>query len=190
MIRKQNEGSVISTSKIGKFYYFFPQTVAVVGVRKNIMPAAWHSPISAEPPLYGVLISPKRYTFELLQQEHGFTVNFLEHMHASLIAKTGSTSGRSIDKCEEFKIKTVPGEKVSGPILSESYAVYECEKYAVAEYGDHFLFIGKIVLIHYKEEITTAERLVDTTKVQSLLYFGKDRYVTINPQSLSIFERK
>lgn len=181
---------MIKTSKIGKFYSFFPQAVAVIGVGKNIMPAAWHSPISAEPPLYGVLVSPKRYTFELLQKEDGFTVNFLEHIHAAMIAKTGSTSGRDIDKCVQFDIKNVPGEKVNGPILSESYAAYECEKYAVAEYGDHFLFVGKVVLIHYEEEITTAQRLVDTTKVQSLLYFGQDRYVTIDPQSLSIFERK
>ena len=178
------------TSTIGKFYYYFPQAVALVGVRKNVMPAAWHTPISAEPPLYGVLISPKRYTFELLQKEEGFTVNFLEYIHAALIAKTGSTSGRDINKCNEFNIKAVPAEKVNGPILSESYAAYECEKYAVEEHGDHFLFIGKIVVLHYKEDVTTADRLVDTQRVKPMLYFGKDRYVTIDPQSLSLFERK
>ncbi len=177
------------TDAIGKFYYFFPQAVALVGVRKNVMPAAWHTPISAEPPLYGILLSPKRYTFELLQKEEGFTVNFLEHTYAALMAKTGSTSGRDINKCDRFNIKTVPGEKVNGPILRESYAAYECEKYAVAEYGDHFLFIGKIVMLHYREEMITAEMLIDPQKVRSLLYFGKDRYVTIDPNTLSIFER-
>lgn len=58
-----------SSVDIGKFYYFFPQAVAVVGIEKNVMPAAWHTPISADPPLYGVLISPKRHTFELLQKK-------------------------------------------------------------------------------------------------------------------------
>lgn len=177
------------TSAIGKFYYFFPQAVVLVGVRKNVMPAAWHTPISAEPPLYGILISPKRYTFELLQKERGFTVNFLEHADAALMAKTGSTSGRDINKCKRFNIKTVPGEKVNGPILLASYAAYECEKYAVAEHGDHYLFIGKIVMLHYKEEMTTADLLIDTQKVRPLLYYGKDRYVTIDSNSLSIFER-
>ncbi len=100
-----------STVDIGKFYYFFPQAVAVVGIDKNVMPAAWHTPISADPPLYGVLISPKRHTFELLQKKNGFTVNFLEHDQAHLIAKIGSTSGRDINKLNEFNIKFVPAEK-------------------------------------------------------------------------------
>lgn len=179
-----------STVDIGKFYYFFPQAVAVVGIDKNVMPAAWHTPISADPPLYGVLISPKRHTFELLQKKNGFTVNFLEHDQAHLIAKIGSTSGRDINKLNEFNIKFVPAEKVDGPLLQDSYAIYECEKFAVEEYGDHFLFIGKIVLIHYRKEIVNSGRLVDEKKVTPLLYFGQDRYITINPQTLSIFKRK
>ena len=188
--KKQERKSVNKTSAIGKFYYFFPQAVALVGVRKNVMPAAWHTPISAKPPLYGILISPKRYTFELLQKEDGFTINFLEHTYAALMAKTGSTSGRDINKCKEFGIETAPAEKVNGPILPDSYAAYECEKYAVAEYGDHSLFVGKIIMLHYREEMTTQDRLIDCQKVQSLLYFGQDRYVTIDPHSLCIFERK
>ncbi len=178
------------TTDIGKFYYFFPQTVAVVGVEKNIMPAAWHTPISAQPPLYGVLISPKRYTFELLQKEDGFTVNFLEYSDASLIARTGGTSGRNINKFAKFKIAYFAAEKVNGPLLATSYAAYECEKYAVKEYGDHFLFIGKIVLIHYKESITISGNLVDEKNVSPMLYFGRDRYITIDPNTLAIFERK
>lgn len=162
----------------------------MVGVANNIMPAAWHTPISAQPPLYGVLISPKRYTFELLQQENCFTANFLEHKQTAIVAKTGSTSGKEIDKLKKFNIKFTPAEKVNGPILQDSYAAYECEKYAVEEYGDHFLFIGKIVLIHYKEEIMTSDGVVNEKKVSAMLYFGKDRYITTDPHSLSIFKRE
>ena len=171
-----------STTDIGKFYYFFPQAVAVVGIDKNVMPAAWHTPISAEPPLYGVVVSPKRHTFELLQKRNGFTINFLEHDQAHLVAKIGSTSGRDINKLKEFNIKFVPAERVN--------ARYECEKIAASEYGDHFLFIGKIVLIHYKKELMNSRRLLDEKKVSPMLYFGQDRYITIDPQTLSVFKRK
>lgn len=179
-----------STTDIGKFYYFFPQAVAVVGIDKNVMPAAWHTPISAEPPLYGVVVSPKRHTFELLQKRNSFTINFFEHDQAHLVAKIGSTSGRDINKLKEFNIKFVPAERVNGPILQDSYAGYECEKIAASEYGDHFLFIGKIVLIHYKEELVNSGRLLDEKKVSPMLYFGQDRYITIDPQTLSVFKRK
>ena len=178
------------TDEIDKYYYLFPQTVAFIGVGKNVMPAAWHTPISAQPPLYGILIAPKRYTFDLLQKESGFTVNFLEHNKAPASAQTGSISGRDIDKLEKLNIVYSKAEKVNGPILASSYAAYECEKYAVAEYGDHHLFIGQIVLIHYREGILTIDKLVNEKNVAPMLYFGKDRYITTDPNSLTIHERK
>lgn len=181
---------MVKTSEIEKFYYFFPQTVAVVGVKRNVMPAAWHTPISAQPPLFGVLISPKRHTYSLLKKGNGFTVNFMEHNKASLIAKIGSTSGRDRDKLKEFKIDFSPADRVNGVILLDSYAAYECEKFFMEEYGDHFLVVGKIILIHYKREILTPEGLVNDGRVSPMLYFGKDRYITTDPDTLAIHKRE
>jgi len=178
------------TEQFNKFYYLFPQTVAVIGVARNLMPAAWHTPISAKPPLYGVLISPKRYTYELLKVENGFTVNFLKHDQADLIAKLGSTSGRDLDKLTRFNIAAEPADKISGTIMSQSYAAYECEKYAMHEYGDHLLIVGRILLIHVAQDALREQESVDEKKISPVLYFGKDRYLTIDPNSLSIFPKK
>jgi flavin reductase (DIM6/NTAB) family NADH-FMN oxidoreductase RutF len=177
------------SDRIDKFYYFFPQTVAFVAVAKNVMPAAWHTPISAQPPLYGVLVAPKRYTFDLLKKENGFTVNFLEHKQAQISAQAGSISGRNIDKLEKLGIQYFDAEKVNGPILGSSYAAFECEKYGVAEYGDHHLFIGRIVLIHYRKDILDADCLVDEKNIFPMLYFGKDRYITTEPGTIIIHKR-
>jgi flavin reductase (DIM6/NTAB) family NADH-FMN oxidoreductase RutF len=179
-----------TTEKFEKFYYLFPQTVAVIGVGRNLMPAAWHTPISAVPPLYGILISPKRYTYELLKNEKGFTVNFLNHDQADLIAKLGSTSGRTIDKLDRFDITTMPGRCVNGTLMHLSYAAYECEKYDMHEYGDHFLVVGRILLIHVAQDTLREKESVDEKKVLPALYFGKDRYLTTDPDSLSIFKKK
>lgn len=178
------------SDQIDKFYYVYPQTVAFVAVANNVMPAAWHTPISAQPPLYGILISPKRYTFELLEKEEGFTVNFLEHKYASISAHTGSISGRHIDKFGKLGIDYFRAEKVNGLILKSSYAAFECKKYAVAEYGDHHLFIGQIVIIHYRADIFTSDRLVDEKNILPILYFGKDRYITTDPNTLTIHKRE
>lgn len=177
-----------TTDRIGKFYYFFPQTVALVSVRDNIMPAAWHTPISSQPPLYGVLISPKRHTYELLKAESGFAVNFLPIARANLIAQAGRTSGREGPKLERLGAAHEPAEKVPAAILADVYASYECEKYAVAEYGDHFLFVGRILLLHYREDILNPAGFADENKVAPVLYFGKDRYITIDPKTLRIIE--
>jgi len=56
--------------------------------------------------------------------------------------------------------------------------------------GDHFLVVGKVILIHYKKDLIKPEGYVDEKKVSPTLYFGKDRYVTINPDTLVIHRRK
>lgn len=172
-----------------KFYYLFPQTVVVIGVGKNLMPAAWHTPISANPPLYGILISPKRHTFDLLTDSNGFTVNFLTHNHADLIAKLGSTSGRDIDKLNRFNITVRDAEKVDGIIMSTGYGAYECRKHNLHEYGDHFLLVGQVLSIHINRELLQDDYMMDEKKVKPLLYFGKDRYLTIDPTTLSIHKK-
>ncbi len=177
------------SSEIQKFYYLYPQTVAVIGVAKNLMPAAWHTPISTQPPLFGILISPKRYTYRLISKESGFTINFLEHRQASLIAQIGSTSGRDIDKVKKFKIATYPADVVPGLIIKDSYAAFECKKLAMQKYGDHFFVIGKIILIHYKNGILSNDSMVDENKVVPMLYFGQDRYITLDPKTLTIHKR-
>ena len=189
MRQTKKEKEVKQTDTVEKFYYLFPQTVAIIGVDRNLMPAAWHTPISARPPLYGVLISPKRYTYDLLEKETGFTVNFLMLEQAQLIARLGSTSGRDIDKPDHFKIPTTRTKKVNGLIMTSGYATYECEKYNMHEYGDHYLLVGRILLIHIAHEVLQDRDLVDEKKVRPALYFGKDRYLTIDPATLSVFKR-
>lgn len=175
---------------IGKFYYLYPQTVVFVGCENNIMPAAWHTPISAQPPLYGVSISPKRHTYTLLKKKKGFTVNFLEHTYARLSADTGSTSGRDIDKPATFGLDCAPGARINGPILDHAYAAYECEHYTIHELGDHFLFVGKIIVVHCEETCMEESECINAGKVKPLLYFGKDRYITTDARSLVIEPRE
>lgn len=174
------------TTEPGKFYYFYPQAVAFVGVRTNIMPAAWHTPLSADPPLYGVVISPKRYTYELLLAETGFTVNFLDLQHAGIAAGTGSCSGRDVKKLEEFGLHYTRGENANGPVLEDAYAVYECERVEVRDHGDHALFVGRITLLHYDKERASSGQIVNELVSRPLLYFGKDRYLTIAPETLKV----
>ena len=179
-----------TTEKFEKFHYLFPQTVAVIGVGRNLMPAAWHTPISAAPPLYGTLVSPKRHTYALLTKENGFTVNFLNKDQAQLISQLGSTSGRDIDKLDRFEVGATAGQRVNGMVMDLSYAAYECEKYAMHEYGDHFLVVGRILLTHLAQDTLQEKYLVDENKVFPALYFGKDRYLTIDPNSLSIHKKE
>ena len=55
---------------IGAFYQHYPRVAAIVTAhakgKDNAMAAAWHMPISFNPPLYGVSVAAKRFTYQLI----------------------------------------------------------------------------------------------------------------------------
>ena len=69
------------TTTLDKLQYFYPYTVALVGAktaeRTNFMACAWHTALSFDPPLFGVLVAKKRLTHQVITQAREFSVNFL-----------------------------------------------------------------------------------------------------------------
>ncbi len=62
----------VITEDIGAFSQHYPKVAAIVTAqasgRDNAMAVAWHTSISFKPPLYGVTISPKRFTYQLIDR--------------------------------------------------------------------------------------------------------------------------
>jgi flavin reductase (DIM6/NTAB) family NADH-FMN oxidoreductase RutF len=174
-------------TKIKKFQYFYPYTVAVVGAqaekRLNYMACAWHTALSFEPPLFGILISKKRYTHQIISEAREFTANFISFNKVKLSAQMGRISGSDRDKVKEFEVKLSPSKIIKSPVLEEAYVCFECRVADVRAYGDHDLFVGEVLAIH-EEEGFNAEGVLDAGKIQPLLYLGSDFYITINPDTL------
>ncbi|RKX54642.1 MAG: flavin reductase [Thermotoga sp.] len=165
---------------VKKFYFHYPFPVTVVGAKHgdkiNFMSAAWHAQFSFDPPLYGVLISPKRFTHDLIKKSSAFSLNFLDSSKFRIVHLMGRISGRDVDKVGELNLKVFIGKELEVPILSESYAAYECELFDEKKYGDHTLFVGKIVGIHYDEELFNEKYQPDITKIIPTLYLGSNVY--------------
>lgn len=184
----------VHTPDIGEFYHQYPSLATVVTVQAegvaNAMAVAWHSVVSHMPPLYGVSVSPKRFTHDLILRAGEFAVNFLPFEEARLIAATGGVSGREVDKFKSFKVARVESQRTGAPILERAYAAYECKLVAHYECGDHTWFVGEIVMVHFLEEAFTEKGTLDLTRVNPALYLGADLYVTTNPGSLIHLDRK
>jgi len=163
-----------------KYYYHYPTVVAIIVTkiedRVNLMSVAWHTQLSFDPPLYGVSISPKRFTHKLLKKSKEFTLNFLEYDDYEIAAFVGRSSGFDVDKISIFDIELSEGRLVDVPIISRAYAVYECEVVDMKDYGDHTFFVGRILGVHYREDAFEN----NLPNVNTLLYLGSDTYTTID----------
>jgi len=185
--------SRIVTEDIGKFSHHYPKVAVIVtastGGRDGGMAAAWHSSISLKPPLYGVSISSKRFTYELITESREFGISFIPLEQASLAASMGGTSGREMDKFHMLNIEKEKPLKTTAPILKEAYAAYECKLVDSKSYGDHYWVVGEIVAVHYMEEAFTTADILDLDKVKPLLYIGSDYYASTDKSSVKLTKR-
>jgi len=156
------------------FYHYYPGVPAVVGVRVeervNFCPAVWNTGLSADPPLFGVSISPKRFTHGLLLKARRFSASFHPFGQRDLVHWLGSHSGREVDKGQAPHFLGHTGV----PILEGAYAAYELELLEVHTFGDHDLFVGRVVAV-WEEEGFLDEKGRPKPGL-ALLYYGKGLY--------------
>ncbi|MDY6911476.1 MAG: flavin reductase family protein [Chloroflexota bacterium] len=175
------------------FHHHFPRLVIIVTChargKDNAMAVAWHSSVSQKPPLIGVSISPKRYTYELILEAREFGVNFISLEKAELIAATGGCPGKAVDKFRRFNLEKEPMLKTKAPILKDAYAAYECKLVENQTYGDHEWFVGEIVATHFDETAFTAAGILDLAAVNPAMFIGGELYYTTQQKSERHLER-
>jgi flavin reductase (DIM6/NTAB) family NADH-FMN oxidoreductase RutF len=154
------------------------------------MAAAWHSSISRSPPLYGVSISPNRFTYQLITESREFGVNFLPFETAELVASVGGSDGQTIDKFQRFNIARDRSVKTAAPILTAAYIAYECRLVDDKGYGDHRWLVGEIVAVHMAKEIFTPEETLDLDKISPTMYLGGNFYCTAAKDTRRYLDRE
>lgn len=185
--------SRIVTEDVGKFGQHYPKVAVIVTAsargRDDAMTAAWHTSISLRPPIYGVAVTSKRFTYQLITESREFGINFIPLEKASLAAAVGGTSGQHMDKFERFNIKKEKPLKTTAPILEDAYAAYECKLLDSKPYGDHIWLVGEIVAVHVSKEAFTPAEALDLDKIKPLLYIGSDFYASIDKDSVNFAKR-
>lgn len=184
----------IVTQSIGEFYQHYPKVAAIItarsGVKTNAMAAAWHSAISFKPPLYGVSISPKRFTYQLIVESKEFGINFVPFEVAKMVAAVGGSKGEEVDKFQKFAIPQDKPLRTAVPILKDAYTTYECKLIDNKTYGDHVWVVGEVVAVHFLEEAFTPKQVIDLARVKPVLYLGGELYATPDKDSIRLLERE
>ena len=147
----------------------FPVVLGTVGGGKdNIITLALCHMFSFSPPLIGVGIAPKRFSYGLFHASKDFAINIPDKSMLRAVKVCGSKSGRKVDKFEAAGLTRERAEKVSAPLIAECPVNIECVKTDEVETGDHTWFIGEIV---------AARRREDYHKRNMMLYWGDYRTI-------------
>jgi len=168
-----------------KFYHYaFPMQAVLVTCndehgKTNVITIAWHTPISKDPPLYGISLAPKRYSHELIQKTKEFVVNFVPYEFVDKVNFCGTHTGRNLNKINETKLTLIPAQKVKVPLIKECYASLECKLSKTLTLGDHTVFVGEIVNILIDENAFENDWL-NNDKIQPTYYIGGNSYTTID----------
>ena len=165
-------------------YFYYPHLVCVVGVRDaarssaNFAPVTWATPLSSDPPLYGVCLSPRTHTHRLLLAAGEFTVNFLPRAEQPLVARLGALSGRDLDKVKELALALEPGRAIGAPGLAASYVFAECLLVERHQLGDQTLFVGSVQRVQARPGAFDEGGVLRLEAAAPLLYLGGSRWAT------------
>ena len=131
----------------------------------NIIPIAWHSPLSFGPEMYGIVIGKTRYSCELIRKAGSFVINFISAEYKDDALFCGTHSGRNVDKFAETAFEKEDAEVVDCARIKQALGFLECEIVNEVDVGDHVLFVGRVVNKGFKAE------------GKRLFHLGGDRFV-------------
>jgi len=143
------------TKDLNSLYYrlLCPRVVTIVvslrpDGKPNAMVAAWHTPVSVNPPIVAIAIAPSRFTHNLIQNSGEFTINIPDMTLVEKVEVAGYNSGESMDKSTLFDY--APSRMLKTPIIENAIGVIECKLNRMLEMGDHSIVFGNVVGVSAK----------------------------------------
>ncbi|MBW2999850.1 flavin reductase family protein [Candidatus Woesearchaeota archaeon] len=121
-------------------------------LKDNIMTLSWHSPLSFEPLLYGILVGKTRFSHKLLTKSGVFVVNFIPNSLKKEALFCGRNSGEHVNKFKKSGLTPEEAHKVDCPRIKEALSYMECEIIEEIEVGDHTMFVGKVLRAETKKK--------------------------------------
>jgi flavin reductase (DIM6/NTAB) family NADH-FMN oxidoreductase RutF len=116
--------------------------------RANVMPLAWHTPLSADPALVGIAVEQSRYTADVIRHSQEFALNIPPRPLLHHVQYLGAMRGEDVDKFEATQLETFAPTHVTAPLIAGCVAWLECEVQEVLTFGDHDFFVALVAAVH------------------------------------------
>ncbi len=94
--------------------------------RANVMSLSWLTRMDFVPPLIGMVLSHRNYSFAALTATPQCVINIPAVELARKVVAVGSCSGRRVDKFAKCRLTPRPAKRVEPPLIDKCYASLEC----------------------------------------------------------------
>ena len=142
----------------------------------NLMTASWLMPLSLDPVLIGVAVAPSRLTHEFMTKSEGFVINIPNLDLLTAVHLCGLLSGREKDKWAAAKLNPVESTILEAPSVAECVGHIECGVIDRVSWGDHDLFVGRILAAAAEDEAFSQIWDVTSDAGRLLHHLGGDHY--------------
>lgn len=146
-----------------------------VGEQYNLMAISWHTPISQNPPLLGVSISPACWSHELILASGEFALSIPDVQNLTNLHITGTRTGKGFPKVQRLNLMVQRGEMIRAPYVVGCIGYLECEVRAHYRLGDHTLFVAEVLCASVDDEFFDDYWTEDA---ETLHYLGGNRYLS------------
>jgi flavin reductase (DIM6/NTAB) family NADH-FMN oxidoreductase RutF len=167
----------------------FVTTLSRDGV-SNLAPFSFFNGVSSDPPVVSIAVATKRDgskkdTWRNVEETGEFVINVVvpELMDAVIVG--ARELPHNVSELELAGLRTLPSLKVKPPRLADSPIHLECSLLKIVEVEETGLILGRVVLVHAKDEILEGGR-VDPRRLTFVGRLGDDLYCRVT----DLFERK
>lgn len=146
----------------------------------DIAPIAWVCPQEMEPPRLLLCMDTGHQTFKNIKDTKKFIACIPNISQIDIVEKTGSVSGREVDKFTQFRIKTFIGKKTGCKIPEGVTGYLECKLKKVMKIKSTAIVIADIIYAAVDEEAFDGERLlVEKEKGKVIYHLGGKKFGSI-----------
>lgn len=145
----------------------------------NVMPAAFVTPVSIDPPLIGVAVHPARHTHDMIKFSEEFALNIPTPELLHHCQYLGSVSGTELNKLELTRLPTFAARKVQAPLLEGCLGWIECGVEDAYRLGDHTLFVGKVAAASAEQDAFADAWVLADPEERPLHYLGVNYYAVL-----------
>ena len=147
--------------------------------KDNVMPAAFVTPLSMEPPLVGVAINPNHHSYDMIRHSEQFALSIPGRRLLHHVQYLGSVSGRDVDKFELTKLPTFKALRVDAPLIEGCVAYIECGLVDALRTGDHVFLVGQVLAASADAEAFDGTWLLEDDDEKPLHHLGANRYALL-----------